>query len=104
MNQQRINLSRFAGLLALMLLVLLLAGLTVSIALGAPGASTAYSLDWHVTSSGGQLNSTGGSYSLSGTIGQPAVGLTMLGTPYAHDSGFWYGISPNRVFVPVLKK
>lgn len=95
---------RTAVLLAL-LLVAGLAGLTVSTALGAPGASTAYDLDWHVISGGGGLYSTGGGYSLNGTIGQAGVGgSTLQGAPYAHNSGFWYGILPSRIFLPALKK
>ncbi len=46
-----------------------------------------YSIDWF-TIDGGGGTSTGGVYSLSGTIGQPDAGR-MTGASYALDGGFW---------------
>jgi len=46
-----------------------------------------YSIDWH-TIDGGGGTSTGGVYSVSGTIGQPEAG-TMSGGNYTLDGGFW---------------
>ena len=46
-----------------------------------------YSIDWF-TIDGGGGTSTGGVYTLSGTIGQPDAGR-MTGTGYALDGGFW---------------
>lgn len=46
-----------------------------------------YSIDWH-TIGGGGGTSTGGVYSMRGTIGQPDAG-TMTGGGYALDGGFW---------------
>ena len=48
----------------------------------------AYSLDWHTIDGGGGGTSTGGVYSVSGTIGQPDAGL-MSGSGYSLDGGFW---------------
>ena len=53
--------------------------------LGAFGQS--YSIDWH-TIDGGGGTSTGGLYSVSGTIGQPDAG-TMSGGSYSLDGGYW---------------
>ena len=47
-----------------------------------------YSIDWF-TIDGGGGTSTGGVYSVSGTIGQPDAGATMSGGSYAIDGGFW---------------
>jgi hypothetical protein len=47
-----------------------------------------YSIDWH-TIDGGGGTSTGGVYSVSGTIGQPDAGLTMSGGDYSLTGGFW---------------
>ena len=47
-----------------------------------------YSLDWF-TIDGGGGTSTGGVYSVSGTIGQPDAGPTMSGGNYTIDGGFW---------------
>src|SRR6266699_156285 len=46
-----------------------------------------YSLDWF-TIDGGGGTSTGGLYSVSGTIGQPDAGK-MSGGSYTIDGGFW---------------
>jgi hypothetical protein len=46
-----------------------------------------YSIDWH-TIDGGGGTSTGGVYSVSGTIGQPDAG-TMSGGSYSLAGGFW---------------
>src|SRR5213083_627171 len=46
-----------------------------------------YSIDWF-TIDGGGGTSTGGVYSVSGTIGQPDAGH-MSGGNYAIDGGFW---------------
>src|SRR5258708_5123809 len=50
-----------------------------------------YSIDWF-TIDGGGGTSTGGVYSVSGTIGQPDAGH-MAGANYAIDGGFWGLIS-----------
>jgi hypothetical protein len=46
-----------------------------------------YSIDWH-TIDGGGGTSTGGVYSVSGTIGQPDAG-ELSGGNYTIDGGFW---------------
>jgi hypothetical protein len=46
-----------------------------------------YSIDWCTTDGGGGT-STGGVYSVSGTIGQPDAG-TMSGGNFTLDGGFW---------------
>ena len=51
-------------------------------------AHAQYSIDWH-TIHGGGGTSTGGVYSVSGTIGQPDAGATMSGGNYTIDGGFW---------------
>jgi hypothetical protein len=47
-----------------------------------------YSIDWQ-TIDGGGGTSTGGVYSVSGTIGQPDAGATMSGGNFSLDGGFW---------------
>ena len=46
-----------------------------------------YRIDWH-TINGGGGTSSGGPYSLSGTIGQPDAG-TLGGGDYVLEGGFW---------------
>ena len=48
-----------------------------------------YTIDWH-TIDGGGGSSTGGVYSVSGTIGQPDASVTpMTGEAYSVTGGFW---------------
>jgi hypothetical protein len=51
-----------------------------------------YSIDWYKVSGGGGT-STGGVYSVSGTIGQPDAGGAMSGGQYSVTGGFWSLIS-----------
>jgi hypothetical protein len=46
------------------------------------------SIDWYKLANGGGT-STGGIYSVSGTIGQPDAGKTFSGGPYSLTGGFW---------------
>jgi len=47
-----------------------------------------YTIDWH-TIDGGGGTSTGGVYSVSGTIGQPDAGGPMTNGQYSVTGGFW---------------
>ena len=51
-----------------------------------------YSIDWYKIAGGGGT-STGGTYAISGTIGQPDAGGTMTGGNYSLTGGFWSLIS-----------
>jgi len=51
-----------------------------------------YSIDWYKIAGGGGTSS-GGPYSLSGTIGQPDAGGPMTGGNYSVTGGFWSLIS-----------
>src|SRR5258708_413311 len=54
-----------------------------------PRASAqSYSIDWYKVAGGGGT-STGGVYSVSGTIGQHDAGPTMSGGTYSLSGGFW---------------
>ena len=66
----------------------LLLGLgTTALLLGTAAAQT-YSIDWY-TIDGGGGTSTGGVYSVSGTIGQPDAGGPMTNGQYSVTGGFW---------------
>ena len=68
--------------------VVLALGLLIS-ALGLPAKAQTYSIDWF-TIDGGGGTSTGGVYSVSGTIGQPDANATpMTGGNYSLTGGFW---------------
>jgi hypothetical protein len=57
--------------------------------LSAP-AHAQYAIDWY-TIDGGGGTSSGGNYTLSGTIGQPDAG-TLSGGSYTLEGGFWPGL------------
>ncbi len=50
-----------------------------------------YSIDWWTIDGGGEMGSVGGTYELSGTIGQPDAGAVMTGSGYELVGGFWPG-------------
>jgi hypothetical protein len=52
------------------------------------GATQSYSVDWYKISGGGGT-STNGSYSVSGTIGQPDASGALSGGNYSVTGGFW---------------
>ena len=53
----------------------------------------AYSTPWSTIDGGGVINSSGGSFTLSGTIGQPDAGSTMTGGSFSLTGGFWAGVN-----------
>lgn len=61
--------------------VMLLIGLLV-------GRAQNYTIDWYKIAGGGGT-STGGTYSVSGTIGQPDAGGPMKGGTFSLTGGFW---------------
>jgi hypothetical protein len=66
--------------------------LALSISICAASAlGQSYSIDWHTIDGGGGA-STGGVYSVSGTIGQPDAG-TMSDGNYSLEGGFWAIVS-----------
>src|SRR5437867_12588337 len=65
---------------------ILLAGLILSITAAAAQAQS-YTIDWFTIDGGGGI-STGGVFSVSGTIGQPDAGH-MSGGNFTLDGGFW---------------
>lgn len=63
--------------------------IAVVVALGALNVcAQSYSIDWF-TIDGGGGTSTGGVYSVSGTIGQPDAGGPMTNGQYSVTGGFW---------------
>lgn len=54
----------------------------------APAWAADDTIDWRVIAGGGTTDTSGGDYSLAGTIGQPVAGLA-AGGGYTLDAGFW---------------
>jgi len=80
---------RTALLLALGVLLLL-----TPVALAQSGGG--YDLTWNTVDGGGAAFSSGGDYTLGGTIGQPDAG-TMSGGDYTLTGGFWPGAPAQRL-------
>jgi hypothetical protein len=59
-----------------------------------------YAIDWYAIDGGGGT-SAGGSYTLSGTIGQPATG-TSAGGDFSLTGGFWPGLIVPTPGAPTL--
>ena len=57
------------------------------LAAASPTQAQNFAIDWYKISSGG-ASSTGGVYTVTGTIGQPDAG-TVSGGKYTLDGGFW---------------
>src|SRR5438105_4074239 len=54
-------------------------------------AHAQYDLTWNTIDGGGATFSTGGAFSLGGTIGQPDAGAPMTGGAFSLVGGFWTG-------------
>jgi len=65
--------------------------LLIGLLLPSLGVAQSYSVDWFTIDGGGGL-STGGVYTVSGTIGQPDAGL-MSGGNFTLQGGFWGVVS-----------
>jgi hypothetical protein len=82
--------------------MLALTALFLFLAVPVVQAQTNYSIDWF-TIDGGGGTSTGGIYSVSGTIGQPDAGVTMTGGNYSVAGGFWSLFAVQTPGAPTLQ-
>jgi hypothetical protein len=80
MKMKTSRLARIAGAFALLTAFCLSAG------------AQSYSINWYKIAGGGGT-STGGTYSVSGTIGQPDASGAMSGGNYSVTGGFWAMVS-----------
>jgi hypothetical protein len=88
-------------LAALLMVTLIITGLAISAASASIQAGD-YSISWY-TFDGGGGKSTGGIFTLSGTIGQPDAGL-YAGTGYDLAGGFWAWVARYLGYLPLIKK
>ena len=87
---------------AVLLVPIVVALLTVSIVVAQSGGG--YDLSWSTIDGGGAFDSSGGGYSLDGTIGQADAG-TLIGGGYTLNGGFWSGaVTQYQVFLPLTLK
>ena len=93
---------RFRILLALvMLMVITLIASSQTTRTASAQSGGAYDLTWNSIDSGGAMFSTGGTYSLGGTIGQADAG-TMSGGTYMLNGGFWGDFLGNKLNLPLM--
>ena len=75
-----------------------LAGITLTtmaalpVLAGGPSGGV-FSIPWSTIDGGGAINTSGGSFALSGTIGQPDASDPMTGGSFSLTGGFWAGVS-----------
>lgn len=87
------------------LLLVLLGSVTLAQAHSAqpaPMGGGGFEISWYTIDGGGAMFSTGGPYSLGGTIGQVDGGTLSSGS-YTLNGGFWPGAAGQyRVYLPLI--
>jgi len=88
------------ALLVVMLVLLDFSGMATHVHAQSGGG---YDLTWSTIDGGGAMFSTGGGYSLGGTIGQPDVRWTLEGGQFTLGGGFWgSGARQILVYLPLV--
>lgn len=64
------------------------------------GRAQTFDLSWHTVDGGGAMSATGGSFELSGTIGQADAGGPLTGGAFSLTGGFWPGAATAGTGVP----
>ncbi|MFN2292208.1 MAG: hypothetical protein ACK2UC_13530 [Anaerolineae bacterium] len=64
---------------------------------------TGYGLTWNTVDGGGYTFSSGGGYTLGGTVGQPDAGLLAGGT-YTLSGGFWASRAAYGIYLPLVMR
>ncbi len=95
--------NRKISLIMITLLILIALTTSQTIAPASAQSGGGYDLTWNTIDGGGAMFSTGGAYSLGGTIGQYDTG-TMSGGSYALNGGFWVDFLGNRLMLPLILK
>jgi hypothetical protein len=95
--------SKLKAVINVAALLLLLASVVGAQAVHAQ-AGGGYDLTWNSVDGGGMMFSTGGSYSLGGTIGQADAGA-LSGGGYSLTGGFWsVALVQYKVYLPLVIK
>src|SRR6185503_6557002 len=63
--------------------------LAVVLSASAPAGAQPFAMPWHTVDAGGATFSTGGGYTLGGTMGQPDASRPMVSATFALTGGFW---------------
>ena len=99
-NMFRLRSSQLLILIALMAALVIL---SFSYAITSAQSGGGYDLTWNTIDGGGGMFSTGGTYSLGGTIGQSDA-ETMSGSSYTLNGGFWFDPLTRRSILPLIMR
>ena len=104
----RYKLLPILGLAVLLVVFIVVKTSFVDSALAQSGGS--YDLSWSTIDDGGGTTS-GGGYTLAGTVAQPDAGSALTGGDYTLTGGFWPGVvsgrsfgGDNNVYLPIIMK
>jgi len=95
----------FVAMVLVALLIVFLA-LNVRVGYAEPGSAprtVGYEISWYTVDGGGAQDLTGGTYTLSGTIGQFDAG-SQSGGAYQLNGGYWVDLFGYRLNLPVILK
>jgi len=92
---------RKLGLIVVFVLLILSAILVTRIPPASAQTGGGYDLTWNSIDGGGATFSTGGMYSLGGTIGQADAG-TLSGGSYTLNGGFWVDFLGIKIYLPLI--
>jgi hypothetical protein len=88
-------------LLALALLVFAIAFLALNVRVGYAAPRSGYEISWYTIDGGGAQDLSGGTYTLSGTVGQFDAG-SQSGGSYALAGGYWVELFGYRLSLPLI--
>jgi hypothetical protein len=63
--------------------------LLMSVGMATSAAAQTFAIGWHTVDGGGEMSSSGGAFSLAGTVGQPDAGTALAGGSFSLSGGFW---------------
>lgn len=91
-------------ILGLIVLLALAVAFSIGLARSASAQSGGtYDLMWNTFDGGGATFTTGGTYSLGGTIGQADAGM-LSGGAYTLNGGFWVDFLGNKINLPLIMR
>ncbi len=93
-------------ILTMLTLALLTAFFALNVRVGYAEPSAApraagYEISWYTIDGGGAQDLVGGTYTLSGTVGQFDAGMQSGGT-YTLNGGYWVDVFGYRLYLPLI--
>ena len=92
---------RHKKLLTILTLALLVGFLALNVRVGYAAPRNGYEIAWYTIDGGGAQDLTGGTYTLSGTVGQYDAG-SQSGGSYALNGGYWVELFGYRLYLPLI--